>query len=187
MQNLLKTAFLLIFFTGSLVADEAVLTISVEGGAFNSKFKFFDASDGCPEYVDIPGAKGFLGDVFASSNGKTKKLPKGEPVHVFLFRPRDTPGITAAGGPREIRRRALQVTLTGDSAELVYTGFEDKVPNWRASDGVLVEPATACASDGEEHSEDDIDEDLQEDAEADSHNDDEEEDSLDDTATSAQH
>jgi hypothetical protein len=186
MHNILKAAFLLFFFPGSLVADEAVLGISIEGGAFNSKFKFFDASDGCPDYRDVPGAKGFLGEVFASSKSRTKKLPKGELVHVFLFRPKEVFGISAAGGPEEIRRRALQVTLTEDSAELVYTGFEDNVPNWRASDGVVVEPATACAPNGEGQAEDDVDEGLQDDAEEDSHHDDEE-DSLDDTAPSAQY
>ena len=40
-------------------AETATLRVSIEGGAFNSKFKFWDASEGCPSYNDIPGAKDF--------------------------------------------------------------------------------------------------------------------------------
>jgi hypothetical protein len=47
--------------SGASVADNATLRVSIEGGSFNSKFKFFDASAGCPSYNDIPGAKQFLG------------------------------------------------------------------------------------------------------------------------------
>ena len=124
-------------------ADEARLRIAIEGGAFNAKFKFFDASAGCPGYNDIPGARDYLGGVFASGKGSTKVLPTDTPVHVFLFSPRDTPGISAGGGQPEIRRRALQVTLAGD-AELVITGFDDHVPEWRSSGDIEVEPASAC-------------------------------------------
>ena len=124
-------------------ADEARLRIAIEGGAFNAKFKFFDASAGCPGYNDIPGARDYLGGVFASGKGSTKVLPTDTPVHVFLFSPRDTPGISAGGGQPEIRRRALQVTLDGD-AELVITGFNDHVPEWRSSGDIEVEPASAC-------------------------------------------
>ena len=42
-------------------AETATLRVSIEGGAFNSKFKFFDAGEGCPGYNDIPGAKHYLG------------------------------------------------------------------------------------------------------------------------------
>ena len=92
-------------------AETATLRVSIEGGAFNSKFKFWDASEGCPSYNDIPGAKDYLGGVFASNKGADKNLTQGQPVHVFLFRPKDTPGISAGGGASEIRRRALQVVL----------------------------------------------------------------------------
>ena len=44
-------------------AETATLRVSIDGGAFNSKFKFFDASEGCPGYNDIPGAKDYLGSV----------------------------------------------------------------------------------------------------------------------------
>ena len=91
----------------SASAETATLRVSIEGGAFNSKFKFYDASEGCPSYNDIPGAKDYLGGVFASNNGADKNLTQGQPVHVFLFRPKDTPGISAGGGASEIRRRAL--------------------------------------------------------------------------------
>ena len=127
-------------------AENATLRVSIEGGAFNSKFKFFDASDGCPNYNDIPGAKHFLGGVRASSKGLSKALNVGQPVHVFLFRPRDTAGIFAAGGGSEIRRRALQVVLSGD-ATLRYTGFDDKVPTWEATGEIDVQPATVCDAD----------------------------------------
>lgn len=130
-------------------ADDATLRVSIAGGAFNSKFKFFDASEGCPGYNDIPGAKDYLGSVFASDKGANKKLIVGQAVHVFLFRPKDTPGISAAGGPSEIRRRSLQVVLEGD-ATLRYTGVEDHVPVWESSGEVAVQPATTCESDDDE-------------------------------------
>ena len=127
----------------SAVADTATLRVSIEGGSFNSKFKFWDASDGCPSYNDIPGAQDFLGGLRASDKGADKKLTVGQPVHVFMFRPKDYPGISASGLFTEIRRRALQVVLMGD-AELRYTGFEDHVPVWEATGDIVVEPATAC-------------------------------------------
>jgi len=127
-------------------AETATLRVSIEGGAFNSKFKFWDASEGCPSYNDIPGAKDYLGGVFASNKGADKNLTQGQPVHVFLFRPKDTPGISAGGGASEIRRRALQVVLSGD-ATLRYTGFDDKVPTWDATGEIDVQPASACQTD----------------------------------------
>ena len=130
-------------------ADDATLRVSIAGGAFNSKFKFFDASEGCPGYNDIPGAKDYLGSVFASDKGANKKLIVGQAVHVFLFRPKDTPGISAAGGASEIRRRSLQVVLEGD-ATLRYTGVEDHVPVWESSGEIAVQPATTCESDDDE-------------------------------------
>ena len=127
-------------------AETATLRVSIEGGAFNSKFKFWDASEGCPSYNDIPSAKEYLGGVFASNKGADKNLTEGQPVHVFLFRPKDTPGISAGGGAIEIRRRALQVVLSGD-ATLRYTGFDNKVPNWEATGEIDVAPATDCEND----------------------------------------
>ena len=134
-----------VFIIASMVAmaDAANLRVSVAGGAFNSKFKFFDASEGCPGYNDIPGAKAYLGSVFASDKGADKDLAVGRPVQVFLFRPKETFSISAAGGEKEIRRRSLQVVLKGD-ATLRYTGFDDKVPNWEATGEIEVEPAAAC-------------------------------------------
>ena len=32
----------------TVFAETAKLRVSIEGGAFKSKFKFFDASEGCP-------------------------------------------------------------------------------------------------------------------------------------------
>ncbi|MGI9314995.1 MAG: hypothetical protein EVA63_02705 [Halieaceae bacterium] len=127
----------------TVFAETAKLRVSIEGGAFNSKFKFFDASEGCPGYNDIPGAKAYLGSVFASDKGADKDLAVGKPVQVFLFRPKETFSISAAGGEKEIRRRSLQVVLKGD-ATLRYTGFDDKVPTWEATGEIEVEPAAAC-------------------------------------------
>ena len=130
----------------NVAADTAALRVSIEGGAFNSKFKFYDASEGCPNYNDIPGAKHFLGGVRASSKGASKALSVDQPVHVFLFRPKDTPGISAGGGASEIRRRALQVVLSGD-ATLRYTGFDNKVPTWETTGEIDVQPASVCETD----------------------------------------
>ena len=124
-------------------AETATLRMSIEGGAFNSKFKFFDASEGCPGYNDIPGAKHYLGSVFASDKGADKALAVGQPVQVFLFRPKETFSISAAGGEKEIRRRSLQVVLSGD-ATLRYMGFDNKVPTWEATGDIDVGPAAAC-------------------------------------------
>ena len=127
----------------SASAETATLRVSIEGGSFNSKFKFWDASAGCPSYHDIPGAKDFLGGVRASDKGADKKLTVGQPVHIFMYRPKDYPGLSAAGLFTEIRRRALQVVLGGDAA-LRYTGFDDKVPTWEATGEIDVQPASVC-------------------------------------------
>ena len=132
----------------TVFAETATLRVSIEGGSFNSKFKFWDASEGCPSYHDIPGAKDFMGGVRASDKGADKKLTVGQPVHVFMYRPKDYPGISAAGLFTEIRRRALEVVLMGD-AELRYTGFEDHVPVWEAAGEIEVQPATACEADAD--------------------------------------
>ena len=138
----------------NVAAETAALRVSIEGGSFNSKFKFWDASEGCPSYHDIPGAKDFMGGVRASDKGADKKLTVGQPVHVFMYRPKDYPGISAAGLFTEIRRRALQVVLSGD-ATLRYTGFDDNVPTWEASGEIEVAPATDCENDEDPDVEDD--------------------------------
>ena len=138
----------------NVAAETATLRVSIEGGSFNSKFKFWDASEGCPSYNDIPGAKDFMGGVRASDKGADKKLTVGQPVHVFMYRPKDYPGISAAGLFTEIRRRALQVVLSGD-ATLRYTGFDDHVPNWEATGEIEVAPATDCENDDDPEVEED--------------------------------
>ena len=130
----------------SASAETATLRVSIDGGSFNSKFKFWDASAGCPSYHDIPGAKDFLGGVRASDKGADKKLTVGQPVHIFMYRPKDYPGLSAAGLFTEIRRRALQVVLVGDAA-LRYTGFDNKVPTWEATGEIDVQPASVCETD----------------------------------------
>lgn len=150
LRALPRTVLVLIglLIAGLSQAGDARLGIAIEGGAFNAKFKFFNASDGCPGYNDIPGAKDYLGSVFASSTSKTKVLPTDTPIHVFLFRPRDTAGISAGGGQAEIRRRSLQVVLSGDAA-LVFTGFEAHRPEWTASGAIEVQRADACVAEPE--------------------------------------
>ena len=138
----------------NVAAETATLRVSIDGGSFNSKFKFWDASEGCPSYHDVPGAEHFLGGVRAADKGADKKLTVGQPVHVFMYRPKDYPGLSAAGLFTEIRRRALQVVLNGD-ATLRYTGFDNKVPTWEATGEIDVAPATDCENDLEQESEDD--------------------------------
>ena len=135
----------------SASAETATLRVSIDGGSFNSKFKFWDASAGCPSYHDIPGAKDFLGGVRASDKGADKKLTVGQPVHVFMYRPKDYPGLSAAGLFTEIRQRALQVVLVGDAA-LRYTGFDNKVPTWEATGEIDVQPASVCETDDADES-----------------------------------
>jgi hypothetical protein len=133
-------------------SDKATLQISIEKGAskgLRGKFEFFDVSEGCPEeYVDLPGAKGFLGIARKSDKGVDKQLPVGHPVHITLVGRGDMKDIIAGGTP-ELRRRSLQVVLEGD-ATLRYLGFEDHVPVWEASGPIEVESATACESDDDE-------------------------------------
>ena len=138
----------------NVAAETATLRVSIEGGSFNTKFKLWDASEGCPSYHDIPGAKDFMGGVRASDKGADKKLTVGQPVHVFMYRPKDYPGLSAAGLFTEIRRRALQVVLSGD-ATLRYTGFDDNVPTWEASGEIEVAPATDCENDDDPEVEED--------------------------------
>ena len=96
-----------------------------------------------PELQRYSGRKTGLEGVRASDKGASKPLPLGEPVHMSLFRPKDTPGISAAGGASEIRRRALQVTLMSD-ATLRYTEIVDHIPSWQATGDMRVETAVAC-------------------------------------------
>ena len=144
-------------------AEATTLRVSIEGGAFDSKFKFFNASEGCPGYNDIPGAKDYLGSIFASDKGADREMSVGQPVQAFLFRPKETFSISAAGGEKEIRRRALQVMLSGD-ATLRYTGFDDKVPTWETTGEIEVLPAIACENDEESKVEEDASSDESEDA-----------------------
>ena len=144
-------------------AETTTLRVSIEGGAFDSKFKFFNASEGCPGYNDIPGAKDYLGSIFASDKGADREMSVGQPVQAFFFRPKETFSISAAGGEKEIRRRALQVVLSGD-ATLRYTGFDDKVPTWETTGEIEVLPAIACENDEESKVEEDASSDESEDA-----------------------
>ena len=123
------------------------LPLLVKSKAYESsraKFKFFDASEGCPSYNDLPWAKAYLGDVDVTAEGKTKELPRNSPVHVFYFRPNLTPDIMAKGGAKEIRRRSAQIVLTGGTAELSLIEDEQGEMKWVANGAITLEPATSC-------------------------------------------
>ena len=146
-SGLLTAAVIVAFIPRHVEAgDNATLRISIATGAsrgLRGKFEFFDVSEGCPdEYVDLPGAKGFLGIARKSDKGVDKQLPVGHPVHITLVGRGDMKDIVAGGTP-ELRRRSLQVVLEGD-ATLRYLAFEDHVPVWEASGSIEVQSATAC-------------------------------------------
>ena len=126
--------------------ESATLRISLKHGVVKGrpgKFNFFDASDGCPEYVDIPGHKEFLGIAIPSDSGTTHKLPVGQPVHVVLVGGRGFMRKQMGAGSDVNQRRALQVVLRGD-AELRIIGFQDIVPEWEAAGEIEVQPGSAC-------------------------------------------
>jgi len=54
--------------------EKVSLKVSVKGGAFNAKFKFFDASVGGLGYVDLPGAKHYLGASLLPMLGARNRL-----------------------------------------------------------------------------------------------------------------
>lgn len=128
----------------SLAAQTATLRVSIEGGASNSKFKFSDASKGCPKYHESSLSKEYLGAVIASDEGASMELPVGQPIHVRYHAIGDhIIGVGPGVGIKAMRTRALQVLLISD-AEIRITGFEDKVPIWETEGAVEAKPATAC-------------------------------------------
>ena len=128
----------------SFAEQTAALRVSIEGGASNSKFKFSDASGGCPKYHESSFSKEYLGAVTASDEGATMELPIGRPIHVRYHAMGDhIVGVGPGVGIKAMRTRALQVLLSSD-AEVRITGFEDKVPIWETSGAVEAIPATAC-------------------------------------------
>jgi hypothetical protein len=86
----------------SVSAETATLRVSIEGGAFNSKLKFFDASEGCPGYNYIPGAKDYLGSVFASDKGADIVGAQGGLINEFFFK------ISDAGGPDSASSKGMR-------------------------------------------------------------------------------
>jgi len=109
----------------------------------NSGFKFYDASDGCPSYRDGANKK-YMGMVRAREEGAPFPFPVGSPVHVFLFNPKDTHLLVADGGLSGARKRAAQVTVTGEGATLTATRGPAGI-GWTFTGPVKVEPASACA------------------------------------------
>ncbi|MEQ3695555.1 MAG: hypothetical protein ABNH02_01120 [Pseudomonadales bacterium] len=109
-----------------------------------SALKYFDASDGCPSYNDIPGAADYIGQSKVKNAESTMQLPLNRKIHVFYFKPRETATIMTRGGAAEIRRRAAQITLTGGFASLNLEIGEDNQIKWSGSGGVEVEQAIAC-------------------------------------------
>lgn len=130
--------------TPSLAAQNATLRVSIEGGASNSKFKFSDASKGCPKYHESSLSKEYLGSIAASDEGASIELPIGQPVHVRYHAMGDhIVGVGPGVGIKAMRTRALQVLLSSD-AEIRITGFENKVPIWETEGAVEAQPGTAC-------------------------------------------
>jgi len=116
--------------------------VMVEEAERNSAFKFYDASDGCPSYRDGTNKK-YMGMVRAKEEGAPFPLPVGTPVHVFLFNPKDTHLLLADGGLKSVRKRAAQVTVTGEGATLTATRGPEGI-EWTFTGPVKVEPASAC-------------------------------------------
>ena len=131
--------------TNSAIASEtATLRVSIEGGASNSKFKFSDASKGCPKYSESWFSSEYLGAVTASDEGASKDLPVGQPIHIRYHAMGDhIVGVGPGVGTKALRTRALEVVLSSD-AEVRITGFEDKVPIWETTGAIESKPATAC-------------------------------------------
>ena len=132
--------------TNSAIANEtATLRVSIEGGASNSKFKFSDASKGCPKYSESWLSSEYLGSVTASDEGASKELPIGQAIHIRYHAMGDhIVGVGGTGvGAKGLRTRALEVVLSSD-AEVRITGFEDKVPIWETTGAIESKPATAC-------------------------------------------
>ncbi|CAM3321770.1 hypothetical protein SHPE106448_08145 [Shewanella pealeana] len=110
-----------------------------------ARFNFYDASEGCPSYKDGPLAKHYLGRTMVSSAGTTMHLPANKKIHVFYFKPSNTPGIMAKGGAKEIRRRSVQIELSGENAELQLIKDENDKMKWVVQGSIQLEPATNCA------------------------------------------
>ena len=129
----------------SIANEKATLRVSIEGGASNSKFKFSDASKGCPYYYESSLSSEYLGAVTASDEGESKELPTGQPIHIRYHAMGDhIVGVGGTGvGAKGLRTRALEVVLSSD-AEVRITGFEDKVPIWETTGAIESKPATAC-------------------------------------------
>ena len=128
----------------SIASETATLRVSIEGGASNSKFKFSDASKGCPYYYESSLSSEYLGAVAASDEGASKELPIGQPIHIRYHAMGDhIVGVGPGVGIKAMRTRALQVLLSSD-AEIRITGFENKVPIWETEGAVEAQPGTAC-------------------------------------------
>ena len=128
----------------SIASETATLHVSIEGGASNSKFKFSDASKGCPKYYESSLSNEYLGAVTASDEGESKELPIDQPVHIRYHAAGDhIIGVGPGVGTKAMRTRALEVVLSSD-AEVRITGFEDKVPIWETKGAIESKPATAC-------------------------------------------
>ena len=121
-----------------------LVVASADYASRRAQFKFFDASQGCPSYNDMPWAKAYLGGVKVSEKGKPKLLVGNSKIHVFYFRPSMTPDITAKGGAKEIRRRSAQIVLHGNKAKLTLIKNDAGKPKWVAEGEIALEPATQC-------------------------------------------
>ena len=152
-MNLLKILSFIILAVPVLAAAEKGFVeheLALESKDYESRrarFKFFDAAQGCPSYNDLPGAKSYLGSVRVTEKGSAKMLPGNRKIHVFYFKPSQTPEITAKGGAKEIRRRSAQIVLTGNTAKLELVKDEFGEAQWIGSGDITVESAVNCAED----------------------------------------
>ncbi|MDG1462980.1 MAG: hypothetical protein P8R04_05355 [Gammaproteobacteria bacterium] len=136
-------------FSVSAAAEKNVekYELTLESNDFENRrarFKFYDASKGCPSYNDLPGAQSYLGSAKVKGKGSVKQLPGNRKIHVFYFRPSLTPEITAKGGSKEVRRRSVQIVIMSNMAKLELIKDASGGAQWIGSGDITVEAAVNC-------------------------------------------
>ena len=127
--------------------DSTQLSITInDNGSGRASLKYYDASEGCPSYNDFPAAPDYIGQSKVKNTQSIMQLPLNSKIHVFYFKPRQTPLIMASGGAAEIRRRSAQITLTGGPANLNFGIDENDKIKWSSEGGIKLEPGTSCST-----------------------------------------
>ncbi|MCY9828804.1 hypothetical protein [Vibrio chagasii] len=139
----------LLFMISGCVSDKfsQEVKLNLKSSDYEStfaRFKVFDASEGCPSYNDLPGASAYIGKAKVSMTGTMMSLPANKELHIFYFKPSETPAILAKGGANEIRRRSVQIVLVDGEAELQLVKDENGEMKWLAKGSIQLEPATNC-------------------------------------------